>query len=318
MDFGGDMELYDDPRWDPILADLKSVPEENILPKRPGGWWRVHGYKSYSDMNAAWKQNIRTINDPATRWPDVHNQAVSLIKEYCEETRLLRNAVDRNQIKADSNQREIVELMWRTRNFFLEKVNGAANVAEIREAKDSYGESTAYNSAYIYEDILQTYLKWDKANKEKEASALSDLQVHTYKSRASAELRKLALTTATINDASGRPICHMLSVAIDLSDGTWESGRAGHRRTGSELEEAFGFSLPAVAANANATGNPYNCAELDALYKLKVKKPGINMTDIFFISMMPGGSMVIPPCVNCERWIRKEGANASKLAPQRK
>ncbi|MFL9937225.1 hypothetical protein P0D88_51930, partial [Paraburkholderia sp. RL18-103-BIB-C] len=147
----------------------------------------------------------------------------------------------------------------------------------------------------------------------KEASALSELQLHTYKSRANAELRRLALKTAPIRDASGKPICHMLSVAIDLSDGTWESGRAGHKRKGSELEEAFGFSLPTLSANANATENPHNCAELDAMYKLKEKKPGVKMKDVFFISMMPGGSMVIPPCVNCQRWIRKQGATASKF-----
>jgi hypothetical protein len=313
MHFGRNMELYDDVRWGPILEEPKNVPVENIYPKGEGGWWRVHGYKSYAEMNAAWKANIRTINDPATRWPVIHKQAIELVKAYCEETRLLSNAVSRNQFKTDSNQQHCVELMLSARNYLLTRIKSATNVAELLAAREQYGASNAYNSAYIYQSALDAYLKWDGAIKEKEASELSEMKIHTYKSRANAELRSLALKTAPINDASGKPICHMLSVAIDLTDGTLESGRAGHKRKGSDLEAAFGFSLPPVAANANATENPYNCAELDALYKLKAKKPAVKMTDVFFISMMPGGSMVIPPCVNCQRWIARQGASASKF-----
>ncbi|WP_146242668.1 hypothetical protein [Paraburkholderia silvatlantica] len=307
------MELYDDVRWGPILKDLKDAPEENIYPKGEGGWWRVHGYKSYSEMNAAWKANIRQINN---RWPEIHKQAIELVKEYCEESRLLNNAVSRDQFKTDSNQKFFVDKMSTTRNGLLEKVKSATNVADLRRAKEEYGDSSARMSAYIYDEALDAYLKWQKANSEKEALALSEMKLHTYKARANSELRILALTTAPIRDASGKPICHMLSVAIDLSDGTWESGRAGHKRKGSDLEAAFGFSLPTVAANANATENPHNCAELDALYKLKEKKPTVKMTDVFFISMMPGGSMVIPPCVNCQRWIREQKATASKFDTQ--
>jgi hypothetical protein len=316
MHFGGNMELYDDVRWGRILEELESVPEENIYPKGEGAWWRVHGYRSYSEMNTVWKANIRNINNPATRWPKIHSQAIKLVKEYCEEARLLNNAVSRNQIKTDNNQKQCVELMENARNFFLKMVKSATNVAELRAARDRYGETDARTYEYIYEQALKAYLEWDAGNKTEEALALREMKLHTYKSRANGELRRLALTTAPINDASGKPICHMLSVAIDLSDGTWESGRAGHKRKGSELEAAFGFNLPTLSANANATENPYNCAELDALYKLKAKKPGVKMADIFFVSMMPGGSMVIPPCVNCQRWIAKEGATAAKFRPK--
>ncbi|MFL9937163.1 hypothetical protein P0D88_51565, partial [Paraburkholderia sp. RL18-103-BIB-C] len=159
------MELHDDVRWGRILEELESVPEENIYPKGEGGWWRVHGYKSYSEMNAAWKANIRTINDPATRWPEIHNQAIELVKEYCEEARLLNNAVSRNQFRTDSTEKATVELMSTTRNRILEMVKSATSVADLRKARDRYGETDAYIYRHLYESALATYFKWEAENK---------------------------------------------------------------------------------------------------------------------------------------------------------
>jgi len=299
------MGIYHDPRWNEILgtrAVTASAPPprvENV---------RALGYRSVAEMQKDWDKTVAAMN-----WNAAHQSARKLITEYYEDCRQLRIAINRKMFKADSIQEDAVDRTFNALSFMKTAIETAKDMEELGQAHESYLKTAACKLDHLCDPLLAEYEAYLDELKRKELIEASQQKLTAFRLGGNAQLRKVALGTSARYDSNGQPICHMVCVAVDMKTGATESGRAGHGLTRTALENRFGFSLPTTAANSFTVSNPYNCAELDALYQLMGKNVGVDIKQVYFASMMPGGSFTIPPCANCQRWIKDNGAKAARF-----
>lgn len=309
------MSLYEDARWEEIFNLPKtSIPMQPIIYGNQLAHARINGFGDRRLMAREWESFVRGLD----WWPEQHRRAKVLVEEYYLEYRQLEAAIrNRNfpvrQIDMDSNKEYAVLKTVGSVAYLKDQINRAANIEQVKEAREHYGKSDARMTDFIFDPLLGEYRKWVEDLKRKELDAAAAKKRLGFKQKAAAELRNAALRAPPITNAKGELIKNMISVAMNLRDGSFELGRAGHGLTAAVLEPVFGFKLPAIAANAHVTQNQDNCGELEALYHLKSRHAGIAMTDVFFASMVPGGGSTIPPCANCQRWIGSIGAKAAGM-----
>ena len=304
------MGFYQDERWLRLLAT--QAPALNTpAPALLTTGFRPQGFSSPREYENQWKATLQAIGQ------NLEAQALSLaqalVREYYESYRGLRNAIGRI-LKADLIEQSAVELMFSSVSAVKDKVDAAKSMAQLKLARESFLESQGCINEYLAERKLVEYEQLLEDQKRKDDLAKANSTVQGYRLGAHTRVRELALKTAPIFTKEGQAICHMVSVAVDLESGKMAEGRAGHQMGKDELEKALGFGLPSYAASAFSTQNPYNCAELEALYVLKKLVPTVKMKSVYFAAMMPGGSPIIPPCANCRRWITAQGAGAAKMS----
>lgn len=311
------MSLYDDPRWEEIF-DLPNpkIPMQPIIPRQARAVARLHGFNSPIEMTRQWDKFVNEQDWSVQKWPEQHRRAKALVNEHYETCRQLEQAMRSGNFPEkisdrDSNKNHAVERTFSSLSVLKAKIDCATKVQDLKDAREAYGKSNAILVDYIFDPVLADYRRWMEDLRKKDLQAAAERKLTGYKQQAASEVRKKAQKTGKITNADGKAIRHMVSVAINLRDGSFECGRAGHGLTANVLEPVFGFTLPAIAASAFSTEDPYNCAELEALYLLKTQHQGVAMKDVYFASMMPGGSHIIPPCVNCQRWIKDNDAKAA-------
>ena len=292
--------FYQDERWARLL-DTEALPQNMPAPQLKGPDFRIHGFHSRREFNEPWRF---IVMKPA---------AQALVKEYYEDYRVLRNVIGRKTVEVDSLEENAVNDMFNAMSFVKGEVDSAITLQQLRDARESFLKTKGCMNEAMAEDVLMRYQEWFDEHARKDALAKSANKIVGYRLTAHTEVRKVAVATNAAYNVQGDLICHMVSVAIDLDSGQWASGRAGHGMGKAQLNPVFGFELPDYAASAFSTQNAYNCAELEALFKLKQKVPALNLKKAYFASMMPGGSPIIPPCANCRRWIKAQGAGAAKM-----
>lgn len=292
--------FYLDERWSRLL-DTEALPEKMQAPQLKGPDFRIHGFHSRKEYNEPWRF---IVMKPAVQ---------ALVTEYYEEYRVLRNVIGRKTFEADFLEEQAVNDMFNAMSFVKGKVDSGITLQDLRDARESFLNTKGCMIESIAEDVLLRYQKWIDEQARKDALAQSANKIVGYRLTAHTEVRKLAVSTKPNYNVQGDLIRHMVSVVIDLDSGQWAPGRAGHGMGKAQLSPVLGFDLPDYAATAFSTQNAYNCAELEALFKLKQKVPALNLKKAYFAAMMPGGSPVIPPCANCRRWIKAQGAAAAKM-----
>jgi hypothetical protein len=296
------MGFYVDERW----ARLFAAAPGNLAPPVPlGGDTRLMGRQAAS-FQQDWKDMLKAIRT------DLKRQAQALVAEYYDGYRELRCAVGK-LIKADMTEQYAIEEMFNAVSFVKGKVDAAKSMGELKAARECFLETRGCKAEYLAEEKLVEYERLLEEQKRQDELARAANAIVGYRLSAHTAVRDVAVTTAPIYNAENQPICHMVSVAVDLETGQLKAGRAGHQMGKDQLRAALGFDLPDYAATAFSTQNPYNCAELQALVLLKQQVPGLKMKNVYFAAMMPGGSPIIPPCANCQRWIRAQGATAAKM-----
>ena len=292
--------FYLDERWTRLL-DTEALPENMPVPQLKGPDVRIHGFHSRKEYVEPW------------RFIAMKPGVQALVKEYYEDYRVLRNVIGRKTLEVDSLEENAVNEMFNAMSFVKSKVDAATTLQELRDARASFLTTKGCMNEAMAEDVLLRYQQWFDEQARKDALAKSANTIVGYRLTAHTEVRKVAVSTSFAYNVQGDLICHMVSVVIDLDSGQWAAGRAGHGMGKAQLTPVLGFELPDYAASAFSTQNAYNCAELQALFKLKQKVPALNLKKAYFAAMMPGGSPIIPPCANCRRWIKAQGAAAAKM-----
>jgi hypothetical protein len=302
------MGFYQDERWERLLSQ---VPAANTpAPALLTAGFRSQGFNSPGAHEQQWKATLQQMRTVQTSLALA--QARALVDEYYTGYRELHNAIGK-LVKGDTNEQYAVQQMFTAMSAVKMKVYAATTVEELKDARESFLGMNGCVNEYLAEPKLVEYEQMLDDQKRKDELAKSKNAIIGHRLNAHTRVREFAVKTAPIYTNTGQAICHMVSVAVDLDSGTLAEGRAGHKMDEKDLEPVFGFALPKYAATAFSTQNAYNCAELQALYVLKKQVPTLKMKNVYFAAMMPGGSPIIPPCLNCQRWIRSQGAAAAKM-----